>query len=384
MVNTPKVYLDYNATTPVDQRVVDAMIPYFTENFGNSGSDHVYGWEAQEAVDLARKQVSKLIGAKPSEIIFTSGATEAANMALQGYCKAQKHKRNHIITCKTEHKAVLDPINQLEQNGFDVTYLDVDYKGNINVSDLENAIKEQTVLVCLMLANNETGLIHPIKEIAKVVRKSYAVLMCDITQAVGKVNVDIHDLDIDIAFFSAHKMYGPKGAGALFLNKNNQISIDPSFYGGGQEKGMRPGTLNIPAIVGFGKAADISFAKAEKESRSLSSLRDQLEGELQDIPGAIINCQNESRLPNTTSISFKNTDGNKLIRRLKNIAVSRGSACTSVVMEPSHVLSAMGLEKDLAMATLRISIGHPTTEQDIHLAVAEIKSAVNALQFAEL
>lgn len=375
-----KVYLDYNSTTPVDSKVVDAMLPYFTQTFGNANSDHYFGWDAEEAVELARRSISKLVHAKPTEVIFTSGATEAANLALFGFCERNSSKGRHIITAKTEHKAILDPIQELERQGFQVTYLDVDTQGNIDLEELATAITHQTLLVCLMLANNETGAIHPIKEIEKIVHNGGAKLLCDITQAVGKILVDLQSLNVDIALFSAHKLYGPKGIGALYINKKNRALITPKSFGGGQEKGIRPGTLNVPGIVGFGKAAEIASEVLEKESIRLSKLRDTLEQLLEDIEGTIINVKNTLRIPNTTSISFKNIDGEKLLRRLGTVAVSRGSACSSITVRPSHVLKAMGLSDTLALSTFRISLGRNTNEADIEFAAEEIKKAVYSLQ----
>lgn len=382
MAAKKKIYLDYNATTPVDQRVVDVMLPYFTENFGNASSDHVFGWDAGEAIENAREQIARMLHCKPTEITFTSGATEAANLAVLGFCERNRLKGNHIITCKTEHKAVLDTIKALEKKGFEVTYLDVDSEGNIHLQELANAITPETILVCLMLANNETGLIHPMKEIEKIVHFKGVKLMSDITQAVGKIPVDLKKLNLDLAVFSSHKIYGPKGVGALYLNKKNEVEVDPNFFGGGQEKGMRPGTLNIPGIVGFGKAAEIAFADMEAESAKILNLRNKLESELKNIEGAKINTENADRLPNTSNISFENIDGTKLLRKLNGIAISRGSACTSNTVEASHVLKAMGLRDELALSSFRISLGRETTIEDINFAVKEITETVHQLKKA--
>lgn len=377
-----KIYLDYNATTPVDKRVLEAMLPYFTEKFGNASSDHFLGWDAEEGVEFARDQVSKLVNCKPSEIIFTSGATEAANLALFGFCEKNRLKGNHIITCKTEHKAILDSMRVLEDKGFQVTYLNVDNEGNIDLRELENAITSKTILVCLMHANNETGLIHPIEEIEKIVHARGVKLMSDITQAVGKISVDVPELNLDLAVFSSHKIYGPKGVGALYINKKNKIKIDPVVFGGNQEKGMRPGTLNVPAIVGFGTAAEIASSEMKEESLRLSNLKNQLEILLDKIEDVHINAKNAERLPNTTNISFKNIDGNLLLRKLNNLAVSRGSACTSNLINPSHVLKAMGLSDEHALSSLRISLGRNTTTDDIDFAAEEIKTTVFQLKKA--
>ena len=379
-----KIYLDYNATTPVDKKVLETMLPYFLENFGNSSSDHVFGWDANEAVEIAREQIGNLINAKATAIVFTSGATEAANLALFGFCKANSSKGNHIVSCKTEHKAVLDTLRALEQEGFNVTYLEVDAQGNIDLEDLERAITSETILVSLMLANNETGLIYPMQEIEKIVHAKGAKLMSDITQAVGKIPVDLKELNLDMAVFSSHKIYGPKGVGALYINKKNKIEIDATIFGGGQERGLRPGTINVPGIVGFGKAAEIAAAEMDEESIRVSILRDHLEKQLQEIEDVQINSQNSNRLPNTTNISFKNIDGSQLLRKLSSLAISRGSACTSITVKPSHVLKAMGLNDELALASFRISLGRNTTQEDMAFAIDEIKSCVNQLKEAEV
>lgn len=379
-----KIYLDFNATTPVDNRVLETMLPYFTENFGNASSDHVFGWDANEAVEMAREQIGNFINAKATGIIFTSGATEAANLALFGFCKANNSKGNHIISCKTEHKVVLDTLKALEQQGFKVTYLEVDAEGNIDLKELEKAITSETILVSLMLANNETGLIHPMQEIEKIVHSKGAKLMSDITQAVGKIPVDLKELNLDIAIFSSHKLYGPKGVGALYINKKNNIEIEPTVFGGGQEKGMRPGTLNVPGIVGFGKAAEIAKAEMEEESIRISKLRNVFEKKLAELEEVQVNSKNSNRLPNTTNISFQNIDGNLMLRKLSRLAISRGSACTSNTINPSHVLKAMGINDELALGSFRISLGRNTTQKDIDLAVEEIKSCVSQLKKVEV
>ena len=372
--------MDYNATTPADPRVVEAMLPYFTENFGNASSDHSYGWYADDAVETARGQLAKLVNCRPTEVTFTSGATEAANLALFGFCKKNRSKGNHIISCKTEHKAVLDTLEALESDGFEVTYLNVDGQGNIDLNELEAAINPSTILVCLMLANNETGLIHPIKTIAEIAHAKSISVMSDITQAVGKTPVDLQDSGIDMAIFSSHKLYGPKGVGALYLNKNNNISIHKHLFGGSHEKGVRPGTLNVPGIVGFGEACNIAQHDLKENQQKFKSLQNQLEEGLLTIDGATINCQGEERLPNTTNVSFKGVDGTKLIRYLNTLAVSRGSACTANQVNPSHVLKAMGVEDEVALASLRISTGRNTSSENIEKAVFEINKAVNQLK----
>ena len=380
MITKKKIYLDYNATTPVDKRVVQEMLPYFTEIFGNASSDHFYGWDAAEGVELAREKVSNLVNCKPTEITFTSGATEAANLALFGFCKKNSPKGKHIITCKTEHKAVLDTMQALKNDGFRITYLNVDTEGNIDLEELERSINSETILVCLMLANNETGLIHPMKEIKEIVHEKDVKLMSDITQAVGKIPVDMKELNLDIAIFSSHKLYGPKGVGALYINKKNKVEVDQTVFGGGQEKGMRPGTLNVPGIVGFGKAAEIAADEMEEESLRISKLRNKLEALLEEIEDVHINSKNADRLPNTTNVSFGNIDGNQLMRKLNSLAVSRGSACTSNLIKPSHVLKAMGLSDELALSSLRISLGRNTTLADIEFTAEEIIKTVHQLK----
>lgn len=380
MTGKQKIYLDYNATTPVDERVVDAMLPYFTDKFGNASSDHVFGWDAEEAVEIAREKIANLVHCRPTEITFTSGATEAANLALFGFCEKNRSKGNHIITCKTEHKAILDTLRALEKKGFEITYLNIDSEGNIDLKELEESITSETILVSLMLGNNETGHIHPMEKISKLVHSRGAKLMSDITQAVGKIPVDLKKLEVDIAIFSSHKIYGPKGVGALYLNKKNKIGIASRVFGGGQEKGIRPGTLNIPGIVGFGKAAEIAFSEIKEESVRISKLRDKLEDLLLKIEGSRINSAAAERLPNTTNISFENIDGSQLLRKLNRLAVSRGSACTSNTIQPSHVLKGMGLNDSLALSSLRISLGRKTTTADVEFAVQKIGKAVEQLK----
>ena len=377
-----KIYLDYNATTPVDQRVVEVMLPYFTEKFGNANSDHVFGWDAEEAVENAREHVGRLVNGKLTYITFTSGATEAANLALFGFCESNKSKGNHIITCKTEHKAILDTLRALEVKGFEVTYLSVDAQGNIDLNELEEAITSRTILSCFMLANNETGLIHPMQEIEKIVHSKNIKLMSDITQAVGKSPVDLKQLNIDLAIFSSHKIYGPKGVGALYINRSKRVEVGPYLFGGGHEKGLRPGSLNVPGIAGFGRAAEIALSEMKDESERILKMRDKLERELKNIEGAIINSENGDRIPNTTNISFENIDGNLLLRKLNNLAISRGSACTSNTLNPSHVLKAMGHNDDLALSSLRISPGRFTSIENIEFAVKEIIKNVDELRKA--
>lgn len=381
MNHPKKIYLDYNATTPVDPGVVDAMLPYFTDKFGNASShNHIFGWEADEAVERAREQVADLIGATANEIYFTSGATEGVNLALRGLCKANSDRGNHIITCVTEHKAVLDTCESLEQEGFRVTYLPVDEAGAIDLKKLEEAITDQTILVSLMHANNEIGTIHPLEKISRITRPKDIPLLSDATQSVGKIPVDVKELGVDMITFSSHKLYGPKGIGALYIGKDNKPDIDPVFTGGGQEKGLRPGTLNVPAIVGFGMACELCANQMEEESNRLGKLRNQLESELAEIDGILFNGGAKDRLPHMTNISFRKIDGSNLLRRLKNLAVSQGSACTSAIQKPSHVLKAIGLSDELAFSSIRAGLGRFTKEEEIEDAIRDIKEVIPQLR----
>jgi cysteine desulfurase len=381
MKSDKKIYLDYNATTPADPRVVDELLPYFTQKFGNSSSSgHVFGWEADEAVERAREQVADLIGVSAGEIYFTSGATEAINITMKGLAQANRDKGDHIITCTTEHKAVLDTCKSLENSGYSITYLPVDESGAIELQDLKNALTDQTILVCLMHANNETGTLHPIKEISRITQSYGIALMSDATQTVGKIQVSARELGADILTFSSHKLYGPKGAGALYISKDNKPKIDPVLTGGGQEKGLRPGTLNVPAIVGFGKACEICAHEMASDTERLTTLRSRLESELKQIHGVSINGDQANRLPYMTNISFHNIDSSHLLLRLKNLAVSQGSACSSSMHQPSHVLKAMGLSDELAFSSIRIGLGRFTTQKEVATAIREIKAVLPELR----
>ena len=382
MLNLP-VYLDNNATTACDPRVVEAMIPYFTRFLGNAASrNHAYGWQAKEAVDYAREQLAALIGAEPQEIIFTSGATEADNLAIKGVFDMYKGKGNHIITVAIEHKAVLDTCKHLEKQGADITYLDVNAEGIIDLVSLEAAIKPSTILIAVMYANNETGVVQPIKEISAIARKHNVIFFSDSTQAVGKMPVDVNEDGIDLMALSAHKMYGPKGVGALYVRrKNPRVKLTPQIDGGGHERGVRSGTLNVPGIVGFGKAAELARNEIETDAKRLSILRDKLEQAFLQLDEVTINGSTEHRLPHVTNMSFKFTESESLMMGLnKNIAVSSGSACTSASMEPSHVLKAMGLSDELAFAALRFALGRFTTAEEIDYTIKEVVEAVKALR----
>ncbi len=377
------IYLDHNATTPCDPRVVEAMIPYFTNSFGNAASrNHPFGWQAEEAVDYAREQVANLIGADPKEIIFTSGATEADNLAIKGVFEMYASKGNHIITCNIEHKAVLDTCKHIEKEGGEVTYLKVNPDGLIDMKELEAAIKPTTILIAIMYANNEIGTVMPMKEISALAKKKGILVFSDATQAVGKIPVDVNKDGIDLMAFTAHKMYGPKGVGALYVRrKNPRVKVTAQMDGGGHERGMRSGTLNVPGIVGFGKACEICRTEMEEETKRVSALRDKLETALMKTEEAYINGSTQHRLPHVTNISFKYVEGEGLLMGFnKDIAVSSGSACTSASLEPSYVLKALGLGDDLAHSSLRFGLGRFTTEDQIDYTVDAVTKTVNKLR----
>ncbi len=382
MLNLP-VYLDHNATTPCDPRVVEAMIPYFTQNFGNAASrNHPFGWQAEEGVDYAREQVAKLIGADPKEIIFTSGATEGDNLGIKGVFDMYASKGNHIITCNIEHKAVLDTCKHIEREGGEVTYLDVKPNGLIDLQELEAAIKPTTILIAIMYANNEIGTIMPVREISAIARKHGVLFFTDGVQAVGKIPVDVNKDGIDIMAFTAHKMYGPKGVGALYVRrKNPRVKVTAQIDGGGHERGMRSGTLNVPGIVGFGKACEICMQEMEADTARIIKLRDKLENALLKVEESYLNGDKEQRLPHVSNISFKYVEGEGLMMGFnKNIALSSGSACTSASLEPSYVLKALGLGDDLAHSSLRFGLGRYTTEEQIDYTIEQVTNTVNKLR----
>jgi cysteine desulfurase len=377
------IYLDNNATTPCDPRVVEEMIPYFTEKFGNAASrSHAFGWVAEEAVDYAREQVAKLINADPKEIIFTSGATEADNLGIKGVFEMYASKGNHIITCTTEHKAVLDTCKHIEKLGGQVTYLQVQANGLVDLKELENAITDKTILITIMYGNNEIGVIQPIREISAIARKHGVLFFTDGTQAVGKIPVDVQADGIDLMAFSAHKMYGPKGVGALYVRrKNPRVKVTAQMDGGGHERGMRSGTMNVTGIVGFGKACEICMNEMEAEAKRLSAMRDRLEAGLLVLEEAYVNGSIEHRLPHVANISFKYVEGEGLMMGFnKNIALSSGSACTSASLEPSYVLKALGLGDDLAHSSLRFGLGRFTTDEQIDYTIEAIKDTVTKLR----
>jgi cysteine desulfurase len=377
------IYLDHNATTPMDPRVLEAMIPYFTENFGNAASrNHSFGWHAEEAVDYAREQVAKLIGADPKEIIFTSGATEGDNLAIKGVYEMYASKGNHIITCTTEHKAVLDTCKHLEKLGAEVTYLEVQPDGLVDLKALEAAMRPTTILVTIMYANNEIGVVQPVKEISAIAKKHGALFFTDGVQAVGKIPVDVNADGIDIMAFTAHKMYGPKGVGALYVRrKNPRVKVTAQMDGGGHERGMRSGTLNVPGIVGFGKAAEIARTDMAADTERISKLRDKLENALKQIDESYVNGNPAHRLPHVSNISFKYVEGEGLMMGFnKDIALSSGSACTSASLEPSYVLKALGLGDDLAHSSLRFGLGRYTTEEQIDFTIKAVTDTVLKLR----
>jgi len=367
----------------MDPRVLEAMLPYFLENFGNAASrNHSFGWQAEEAVDYAREQIAQLIGADPKEIIFTSGATEGNNLGIKGVYEMYASKGNHIITSTTEHKAVLDTCKHLEKLGAEVTYLEVQPDGLIDLKQLEAAMKPTTILVAIMYANNEIGVIQPVKEIGAIAKKHGALFFTDAVQAVGKIPVDVIADGIDIMSFTAHKMYGPKGVGALYVRrKNPRVKVTAQIDGGGHERGMRSGTLNVPGIVGFGKAAEIAKTDMAGDTERVSKLRDKLENALKLIDETYVNGNPAHRLPHVSNISFKYVEGEGLMMGFnKDIALSSGSACTSASLEPSYVLKALGLGDDLAHSSLRFGLGRYTTEEQIDFTIKAVTDTVLKLR----
>jgi cysteine desulfurase len=359
------------------------MVPYFTQHFGNAASrSHSFGWQANEAVEFAREQVAALIGATPQEIVFTSGATESDNLAIKGVFEAYASKGNHIITCATEHKAVLDTCRHIEKLGGEITYLPVDRAGHINLQELEAAIRPTTVLIAIMYANNEIGTVHPIKEIGAIARKHEVVFFTDAAQAAGKITIDVNSDNIDLLALTAHKLYGPKGAGALYVRRRNpRVRLSAQMDGGGHERGLRSGTLNVPGIVGLGKACELAIEHMAEDALRLSKLRDRLESGLLKIEEVYVNGDRQHRLPHTTNVSFRHVDSSALLSGLnKTLAVSSGSACTSALIEPSYVLKALGLEDDLAFGSLRFGLGRQTTEAEIDFAIWQVTTAVNHLR----
>jgi len=375
--------MDNNSTTRTDPRVVEAMIPFFTEKYGNSASrNHSYGWDAEEAVDSAREQVASIINASSKEIIFTSGATEANNLAIKGVASMYRKKGNHFISTITEHKAVIDPLKRIERDGCKVTFLNVDKNGMISLQELEQAITNETVLVTLMAGNNEIGTLHPLKEIGKICKAKGVLFHTDATQAVGKIPVDVEEMGIDLLSLSGHKMYGPKGIGALYVRrKDPRVRLDAMMDGGGHERGMRSGTLPVPMIVGLGMAAEIARKEMSAESQRLLHLRNRLHaGITSKLEDVYLNGHPEFRLPGNLNLSFAFVEGEGLMMGIKDIAVSSGSACTSASLEPSYVLKALGLGDELAHSSIRFGLGRFTTEEEIDFVIQDVVRAVNHLR----
>ncbi len=381
-LNQP-IYMDNQATTPVDPRVLDAMFPYFGERFGNAASrNHQFGWDAEEGVTKAREQVAALINASPKEIVFTSGATESDNLALKGVAEMYSQKGDHIITCVTEHKAVIDSAKHLEKQGIRITFLPVEKNGRIDLDDLKRAITDKTILISIMTANNEVGVVQDIGEIGRIAREHGVLFHTDAVQAVGKIPFDVQEMNVDIASISAHKMYGPKGVGAIYVRRRNpRVLLSPIMDGGGHERGMRSGTLNVPGIVGFGKAAELARNELEEESARLFRLRERLRTGLEaNLDELYINGDMEHRVPGNLNISFAYVEGESLLMGIDDIAVSSGSACTSASLEPSYVLKALGVGEDLAHTSIRFGLGRFNTEEEVDYVVDKVTHTVLRLR----
>ncbi len=378
------IYLDNHSTTPMDPRVLETMLPYFVEKFGNSASrNHAFGWEAEEAVENARKQIARLIHADPKELVFTSGATESDNLALKGVVEMYREKGDHVITSMTEHRAVLDTAKALEtKRGIKVTYLPVDKSGMVSPDDVRNAITDKTVLISIMLANNEIGTINPIKEIGRIAKEKGILFHCDATQGVGKIPVDVQEMGIDLMSFTAHKIYGPKGVGALYVRKKGpRVRIAPIIDGGGHERGMRSGTLPVPLIVGFGKACELCEQEMAAESVRLATMRDRLQaGIMNTLDEVYLNGHPTQRLPHNLNISFAYVEGESLLMGVKEIALSSGSACTSATLEPSYVLRALGVGSDLAHSSIRFGLGRFNTDEEVEYTIKRIIETVTRLR----
>ncbi|MBC8406643.1 MAG: IscS subfamily cysteine desulfurase [Planctomycetes bacterium] len=383
MTESRLIYLDHQATTAVDPQVLEAMLPYFTQHFGNAASrGHDFGWAAEQATNQARETLANGIGAKEREIVFTSGATESNNIAILGAARMYQRKGKHLITCLTEHKAVIDPMRNLENQGWEVTWLNVDAQGRIDLQELRDAIRPDTVLVSLMHGNNEIGTLHPIKEIGAICRENGALFHCDATQTLGKEELDVNQMNIDLLSASAHKIYGPKGVGMLYVRRRNpRVRLEPIIYGGGHERGLRSGTLNVPGVVGFAKALELSLQNREAEQQRVRALRDRLQQRLMDkLDYLTLNGDPEQRLACNLNISFAYIEGESLVLGIPGIAVSSGSACTSASLEPSYVLRAMGVGDDLAHSSIRFGIGRFTTEEQIDYVAEKVVAAVRRLR----
>jgi len=381
MVKTP-IYMDYQATTPLDPRVLEAMLPYFTAHFGNAASrSHVFGWQAEEASEKAREQVASLIGGSGREIVWTSGATESINLAIKGIANFYADRGKHIVTCKTEHPATLDTCKRLERSGWEVTYLDVDRTGRLDPEAVREAITDKTVLVSIMAANNEIGTIHPINEIGEIVKEKGAFFHVDAVQAAGKIPFDVNACKADLVSLSAHKMYGPKGVGALWIRRRPRVRLTPIIDGGGHERGMRSGTINVPGVVGFGAAAEIAQKELPEEAERILRLRKRLHEKIVSrLEDVYLNGHPEHRIPGNLNLSFAYVEGEGLMMALKEVALSSGSACTSASLEPSHVLRACGVSEDLAHSSIRFGLGRFTTEEEVDYVADRVVEAVTRLR----
>ncbi|EMD9440332.1 IscS subfamily cysteine desulfurase [Burkholderia cepacia] len=375
------IYMDYSATTPVDPRVVDKMVPFLHEQFGNPASrSHSYGWDAEQAVEEARAHVAALLGADPREIVWTSGATEGNNLAIKGAAHFYQGKGRHLVTVKTEHKAVLDTCRELERQGFDVTYLDVREDGLLDLDTVRQALRADTILVSVMLANNETGVIQPVTEIGALCRARGIVFHCDAVQAAGKIPVDVNALNVDLLTVTAHKVYGPKGIGALYVRRKPRVRIEAQMHGGGHERGMRSGTLPTHQIVGMGEAFRLAKNEMEEESRRVGALRDRLLAGLSTLDEVYVNGDLARRIPHNLNVSFNFVEGESLIMGIKGVAVSSGSACTSASLEPSYVLRALGRSDELAHSSIRFTLGRFTTEAEVDSVIAQVRDTVGKLR----
>ncbi len=376
------IYMDYHATTPVDPRALEAMLPFFTERFGNAASkSHSFGWAAEEAVEAAREQVASLIGASAREIVWTSGATESDNLAIKGVAQFHRGKGRHLVTCTTEHKAVLDSMHALERDGFEVTVLPVEKDGRLDPGRLAAALRPDTILVSIMHANNESGVLHPVEEIGRITRSAGVLFHCDAVQSIGKVPFDVEQANVDLVSLSAHKMYGPKGVGALYVRRKPRARLTAQMDGGGHERGHRSGTLNVPGIVGFGKAAELSLAERDVEASRVMALRERLRKGIEaELDLVQVNGSLEHRLPGNLNVSFAYVEGEALMMAIKDVAVSSGSACTSASLEPSYVLRAMGVPDDMAHSSLRFGLGRFTTEEEVDYVVKLLVAKVRKLR----
>jgi cysteine desulfurase len=376
------IYMDYHATTPVDPRVLEAMLPYFSEDFGNAASkSHAFGWRAEEAVEAAREEVAKLIGASAKEIVWTSGATESDNLAVKGVAQFYHSKGKHLVTCKTEHKAVLDSMHALERQGFEVTFLDVEKDGRLDPARVEAALRKDTTLVSIMHVNNETGVAHPIDEIGRVTRAAGVLFHCDAVQGVGKLPFDVEAANVDLVSLSAHKMYGPKGMGALYVRRKPRVRLTAQMDGGGHERGFRSGTLNVPGIVGFGKAAELARLEGAAEAERVLTLRERLrKGLVAGLDLVTVNGSLAHRVAGNLNVSFAYVEGEALMMAIKDVAVSSGSACTSASLEPSYVLRAMGISEDLAHSSIRFGLGRFTTAEEVDHVVRLVVDKVRKLR----